>query len=49
MKQRKPLRLDLVGITVSVGAIIVAVALIWFAGKLGEVNAMKTFSEEQHQ
>lgn len=41
MKYRHKLRLDMVGVTVSVGAIIVGVALIWFAGKLGEYQAMK--------
>lgn len=35
MTRRKRRRVDIVGPAASIGAVIVTVALIWFAGKLG--------------
>jgi hypothetical protein len=48
-KHRRPFRLDMVGLTVSVGAMIIAIVLIWFAGKVGDYHAMRKAEEISHQ
>lgn len=42
MNRRKRRRIDIVGLAASIGVVILAVASIWFAGKLGSHMAEHT-------